>query len=111
MTIELVIPSFGKRPEIFDAMVTAMFEEARAVQHDIQLPTRLAGQVYSMDPELPAEVIDAVFKDAGGLSYWASRGSCSRKELLVHEGLTCARSSSLILRRCHPSRGLHNAST
>ena len=47
-------------------MVTAMFEEARAVQHDMQLPTHLAEQVYSMDPELPAEVIDAVFKDAGG---------------------------------------------
>ena len=65
-TISLNIPTCGKRPEIFDAMVTAMFEEARAVQHDMQLPTHLAEQVYSMDPELPAEVIDAVFKDAGG---------------------------------------------
>ena len=36
------------------------------MQHDMQLPTHLAEQVYSMDPELPAEVIDAVFKDAGG---------------------------------------------
>mmetsp|Transcript_64532 Transcript_64532/g.105990 ORF Transcript_64532/g.105990 Transcript_64532/m.105990 type:complete len:193 (+) Transcript_64532:788-1366(+) len=43
-------------PSFFHAMVTAMFE-----------------QVCSMDPELPAEVIDAVFK-----------------ELLVHEGLTFA---------------------
>lgn len=42
------------RSERFDAMVTAMFDS-----------------VYSMDPELPAEIIDAVFK-----------------ELLVHEGLS-----------------------
>jgi len=52
----LVCRYIRTRPEFFDAMVTAMFE-----------------QVCSMDPELPAEVIDAVFK-----------------ELLVHEGLTFA---------------------
>eukprot|EP00913_Durusdinium_trenchii_P033282 g31158.t1 len=50
----LVCRYIRTRPEFFDAMVTAMFEE-----------------VYDMDRELPAEVIDAVFK-----------------ELLVHEGLT-----------------------
>lgn len=52
----LVCRYIRTRPEFFHAMVTAMFE-----------------QVCSMDPELPAEVIDAVFK-----------------ELLVHEGLTFA---------------------
>eukprot|EP00439_Symbiodinium_sp_Y106_P068480 s1502_g11.t1 len=58
----LVCRYIRARPEIFDAMVTAMFEE-----------------VYSMDPELPAEVIDAVFKD-----------------LLVHEGLTFAQCEHVI---------------
>ncbi|CAE7219206.1 unnamed protein product [Symbiodinium necroappetens] len=58
----LVCRYIRARPEIFDAMVTAMFEE-----------------VYSMDPELPAEVIDAVFK-----------------ELLVHEGLTFAQCEHVI---------------
>jgi hypothetical protein len=50
----LVCRYVRRRPEHFDAMVSAMFDS-----------------VYSMDPELPAEIIDAVFK-----------------ELLVHEGLS-----------------------
>jgi len=58
----LVCRYIRTRPEFFAAMVTAMFE-----------------QVYSMDPELPAEVIDAVFK-----------------ELLIHEGLTFAQCEHVI---------------
>eukprot|EP00930_Biecheleria_cincta_P097319 TRINITY_DN89043_c0_g1_i1.p1 TRINITY_DN89043_c0_g1~~TRINITY_DN89043_c0_g1_i1.p1 ORF type:complete len:455 (+),score=89.17 TRINITY_DN89043_c0_g1_i1:45-1409(+) len=58
----LVCRYIRSRPEIFDAMVTAMFEE-----------------VYTMDPELPAEVIDAVFK-----------------ELLVHDGLTFSQCEHVI---------------
>jgi len=50
----LVCRYVRQRPEHFDSMVSAMFDS-----------------VYSMDPELPAEIIDAVFK-----------------ELLVHEGLS-----------------------
>jgi len=50
----LVCRFIRKRPSFFDAMVSAMFDS-----------------VYSMDPELPPEIIDAVFK-----------------ELLVHEGLS-----------------------
>lgn len=50
----LVCRYIRNRPEHFDGMVSAMFDS-----------------VYSMDPELPAEIIDAVFK-----------------ELLVHEGLS-----------------------
>jgi len=50
------------RSEHFDAMVSAMFDS-----------------VYSMDPELPAEIIDAVFK-----------------ELLSHEGLTFAQCEHVI---------------
>lgn len=52
----LVCRYIRSRPQHFDAMVSAMFDS-----------------VYTMDPELPAEVIDAVFK-----------------ELLVHDGLTFA---------------------
>lgn len=59
----LVCRYIRSRPEIFDAMVTAMFD-----------------QVYTMDPELPAEVIDAVFK-----------------ELLVHDGLTFAQCEHVIM--------------
>lgn len=50
----LVCRYVRNRPEHFGPMVSAMFDS-----------------VYSMDPELPAEVIDAVFK-----------------ELLIHDGLT-----------------------
>merc|ERR1719401_1578648 len=50
------------RPDRFAAMVTAMFDS-----------------VYSMDPELPAEIIDAVFK-----------------ELLVHEGLSLTQCEHVI---------------
>jgi len=50
------------QPEHLDAMVSAMFDS-----------------VYNMDPELPAEIIDAVFK-----------------ELLVHEGLSFAQCEHVI---------------
>merc|ERR1719382_119994 len=50
------------RPERLDDMVSAMFDS-----------------VYNMDPELPAEIIDAVFK-----------------ELLVHEGLSFAQCEHVI---------------
>lgn len=50
------------RSEHFDVMVSAMFDS-----------------VYNMDPELPAEIIDAVFK-----------------ELLVHEGLSLAQCEHVI---------------
>merc|ERR1719491_1393829 len=50
------------RPEHLDAMVTAVFDS-----------------VYNMDPELPAEIIDAVFK-----------------ELLSHEGLSFAQCEHVI---------------
>merc|ERR1719174_3467095 len=49
----LVCRYIRSRPEHFDAMVSAMFDS-----------------LYNMDPELPSEICDAVFK-----------------ELLVHEGL------------------------
>lgn len=58
----LVCRYIRSRPEHFDAMVTAMFDS-----------------VYKMDPELPTEVIDAVFK-----------------ELLVHEGLSFAQCEHII---------------
>jgi len=58
----LVCRYVRSRPGDFDAMVSAMFDS-----------------VYSMDPELPAEIIDAVFK-----------------ELLVHEGLSFAQCEHVI---------------
>eukprot|EP00928_Gymnodinium_smaydae_P074975 TRINITY_DN57993_c0_g1_i1.p1 TRINITY_DN57993_c0_g1~~TRINITY_DN57993_c0_g1_i1.p1 ORF type:complete len:549 (+),score=48.07 TRINITY_DN57993_c0_g1_i1:64-1710(+) len=58
----LVCRYIRARPEHFDAMVSAMFDS-----------------VYSMDPELPAEIIDAVFK-----------------ELLSFEGLTFAQCEHVI---------------
>merc|ERR1719401_2839272 len=58
----LVCRYVRRRPEQFDAMVSAMFDS-----------------VYSMDPELPAEIIDAVFK-----------------ELLSHEGLSFAQCEHVI---------------
>merc|ERR1719491_1897924 len=58
----LVCRYIRSRPEHFDAMVSAMFDS-----------------VYNMDPELPAEIIDAVFK-----------------ELLVHEGLSLTQCEHVI---------------
>jgi len=58
----LVCRYVRRRSEHFDAMVSAMFDS-----------------LYSMDPELPAEIIDAVFK-----------------ELLSHEGLTFAQCEHVI---------------
>jgi hypothetical protein len=58
----LVCRYIRSRPEHFDAMVSAMFDS-----------------LYNMDPELPSEIIDAVFK-----------------ELLVHEGLSQAQCEHVI---------------
>jgi len=58
----LVCRYIRRRSEHFDAMVSAMFDS-----------------VYNMDPELPAEIIDAVFK-----------------ELLVHEGLSLTQCEHVI---------------
>lgn len=58
----LVCRNIRRRPERFDAMVSAVFDS-----------------VYSMEEELPAEVIDAVFK-----------------ELLAHEGLSFAQCDHII---------------
>lgn len=58
----LVCRYIRARPSFFDVMVSAMFDS-----------------VYSMDPELPAEIIDAVFK-----------------ELLVHEGLSFSQCDHVI---------------
>jgi hypothetical protein len=58
----LVCRYIRSRSEHFDAMVSAMFDS-----------------VYSMDPELPAEIIDAVFK-----------------ELLSHEGLAFSQCEHVI---------------
>lgn len=58
----LVCRYIRRKPEHFDAMVSAMFDS-----------------LYNMDPELPAEIIDAVFK-----------------ELLVHEGLSPAQCDYVI---------------
>lgn len=58
----LVCRYIRNKPQHFDAMVSAMFDS-----------------VYSMDPELPAEISDAVFK-----------------ELLVHEGLSFAQCEHVI---------------
>mmetsp|Transcript_37956 Transcript_37956/g.69159 ORF Transcript_37956/g.69159 Transcript_37956/m.69159 type:complete len:370 (+) Transcript_37956:93-1202(+) len=58
----LVCRYVRERTEHFDAMVSAMFD-----------------YVYNMDPELPAEIIDAVFK-----------------ELLVHEGLSLGQCEHVI---------------
>ena len=74
----MVVPGCGKakngRPEFFDAMVTAMFEQVGSsgwvwfsLRGRLSKPGRVASaarlvKVCGMDPELPAEVIDAVFK-------------------------------------------------
>mmetsp|Transcript_68055 Transcript_68055/g.163356 ORF Transcript_68055/g.163356 Transcript_68055/m.163356 type:complete len:475 (-) Transcript_68055:167-1591(-) len=58
----LVCRYVRERTEHFDAMVSAMFD-----------------YVYNMDPELPAEIIDAVFK-----------------ELLVHDGLSLGQCEHVI---------------
>jgi len=58
----LVCRYIRSRPEHFDAMVSAMFDS-----------------LYNMDPELPSEIIDAVFK-----------------ELLVHEGLSLSQCEHVI---------------
>merc|ERR1719235_1009019 len=58
----LVCRYIRSSPDHFDEMVSAMFDS-----------------VYSMDPELPAEIIDAVFK-----------------ELLVHEGLSFSQCEHVI---------------